>query len=114
MSEGGTKAALETIRGEVKARFEAQKRVLSFSGYLELVQKHPRRYTRDAARYLKDCMDFFGTYQVERPPGAMKRWKVFDLDFGTENSGHQAELKMRDRLAGHEAAQEAFYRAGPR
>ena len=110
MSEGGLKAALETIREEVKARFEAQKRVLSFREYLELVQEHPRRYTRDAARYLKDCMDFFGSYPVERPTGTLKRWKVFDLDFGTENSGHQAELKMRDRLAGHEATQDAFYR----
>lgn len=110
MSEGGLKTALETIRGEVKARFEAQKRVLSFREYLELVQEHPRRYTRDAARYLKDCMDFFGSYQVERPTGTVKRWKVFDLEFGTENSGHQAELKMRDRLAGHEATQDAFYR----
>ena len=110
MSEGGLKTALETIRGEVKARFEAQKRVLSFREYLELVQEHPRRYTRDAARYLKDCMDFFGSYQVERPTGTVKRWKVFDLEFGTESSGHQAELKMRDRLAGHEATQDAFYR----
>ncbi|MDH3728757.1 MAG: serine protein kinase PrkA, partial [Myxococcales bacterium] len=83
MNEGGSKAALEAIRGEVKARFEAQKRVLSFAEYLELVQEHPRRYTRDAARYLKDCMDFFGTYQVERPTGTLKRWRVFDLDFGT-------------------------------
>ena len=110
MSEGGLKAAFETIREEVKARFEAQKRVLSFREYLELVQEHPRRYTRDAARYLKDCMDFFGSYQIERPTGTLKRWKVFDLDFGTENSGHQAELKMRDRLAGHETTQDAFYR----
>lgn len=110
MSEGGLKAALETIRAEVKTRFEAQKRVLSFWEYLDLVQEHPRRYTRDAARYLKDCMDFFGAYQVERPSGSVRRWKVFDLEFGAENSGHQAELRMRDRLAGHEATQEAFYR----
>ena len=60
MSEGGLKTALETIRGEVKARFEAQKRVLSFGEYLDLVQANPRRHTRDAGRYLKDCMDFFG------------------------------------------------------
>ena len=70
MSEGGLKAALETIREDVKARFEAQKRVLSFREYLALVQDNPRRYTRDAGRYLKDCMDFFGSYEVERPAGA--------------------------------------------
>ncbi|MBW1760279.1 MAG: serine protein kinase PrkA [Deltaproteobacteria bacterium] len=110
MSEGGLKTALETIRGEIKARFEAQKRVLSFGEYLDLVQGNPRRYTRDAGRYLKDCMDFFGSYEVERSTGKIKRWKLFDLEFGLDNSGHQAELKLRDRLAGNEAAQEAFYR----
>ena len=60
MSEGGLKTALETIREEVKTRFEAQKRVLSFGEYLELVQGRPRTHTRDSARYLKDCLDFFG------------------------------------------------------
>jgi len=110
MGEGGLKTALETIREEVKARFEAQKRVLSFGEYLDLVQGSPRRYTRDSGRYLKDCMDFFGSYEVGRPTGNLKRWKLFDLEFGLHNSGHQAELKLRDRLAGNEAAQEAFYR----
>ena len=110
MSEGGLKTALGTIREEVKARFEAQKRVLSFGEYLELVQDSPRTHTRDASRYLKDCMDFFGSYEVERPAGDLKRWKLFDLEFGLHNSGHQGELRLRDRLAGHEATQEAFYR----
>ncbi|MGB5222542.1 MAG: serine protein kinase PrkA, partial [Polyangiales bacterium] len=110
MSEGGLNTALEAIREDVKARFEAQKRVLSFREYLALVQDHPRRHTRDAARYLKDSMDFFGSYEVQRPAGTRRRWKVFDLELGRENSGHQAELKLRDRLAGQEAAQASFYR----
>lgn len=111
MSEGGLKGALETIREEVKARFEAQKRVLSFREYLELVQQHPRRHTRDAARYLKDCLDFFGAYPVDGPTGPATRWRVFDLEFGAQDQGgHQAEIKLRDRLAGHEATQQAFYR----
>jgi len=110
MSEGGLKAALETIRGEVKTRFDAQKRVLSFREYLDLVADNPRRYTRDASRYLKDCLDFFGTYEVERPTVNRKRWRLFDLEFRQESGGHQAELRLRDRLAGQEAAQESFYR----
>jgi serine protein kinase len=110
MSEGGLKIALETIRGEVKAQFEAQKRVLSFGEYLDLVQANPRRHTRDSCRYLKDCMDFFGSYEVEGPAGNLKRWSLFDLEFGLHDSGHQAELRLRDRLAGHEIAQESFYR----
>ena len=110
MSEGGLRTALGTIREEVKTRFEAQKRVLSFGEYLELVQGSPRTHTRDASRYLKDCLDFFGSYEVERPAGVLKRWKLFDLEFGLHKSGHQGELRLRDRLAGHEATQEAFYR----
>jgi serine protein kinase len=110
MGEGGLKTAFETIREEVKTQFEAQKRVLSFGEYLDLVQDDPRGHTRDAARYLKDCLDFFGSYEAERPAGNLKRWKLFDLEFGLEDSGHQAELRLRDRLAGNEAAQEAFYR----
>lgn len=110
MTEGGLKGALGTIREEVKARFEAQKRVLSYREYLELVQQHPRRHTRDAARYLKDCMDFFGSYRVERPTGPVKRWRVFDLEHGEDQGGHQAEIQLRDRLAGHEATQASLYR----
>ncbi len=110
MSEGGFDRALDAIRSEVKSRFEAQKRVLSFREYLDLVREHPRRHTRDAGRYLKDCLDFFGSYEVERPAGKVKRWRLFDLEFGRHNSGHQAELRLRDRLAGNEHAQEALYR----
>lgn len=110
MSEGGLNAALEKIRQDVKARFEAQKRVLSFREYLGLVQESPRRHTRDASRYLKDCMNFFGSYEVRRPAGTLKRWKVFDLELGRDDGGHGAELKLRDRLAGQESTQSTFYR----
>lgn len=110
MSTGGLKTALETIRAEVKDRFDAQKRVLSFNEYLDLVQENPRRHTRDAARYLKDCLDFFGRYEVEHPGGTLSRWRVFDLEFGHPTGGQHAELRMRDRLAGHEATQQALYR----
>ena len=98
MGEGGLKTALEAIRGEVKARFEAQKRVLSFREYLELVQDNPRRYTRDAGRYLKDCMDFFGSYEVERPTGNLKRWKLFDLAFGRHGArAHAGDVLSHPR-----------------
>jgi serine protein kinase len=110
MGEGGLKTALETIRRDVKTRFESQKRVLSFREYLELVQASPRRHTRDAARYLKDSMDFFGSYEVSKPTGTLRRWKLFDLELGRHDRGRQVELRLRDRLAGHEAAQAAFYR----
>ena len=107
MSERGTKDLLTAIREEIKTRFESQKRVLSFREYLELVREHPRRHTRDAPRYLRDCLDHFGSYTIDEPAGRLKRWKLFDLDF---SDGEGGALRQRDRLAGHESAQGAFYR----
>ena len=43
----------------VQDRFEAEKRVLSFDEFLSEVEGHPQRYSRDAARYMRDCFDHF-------------------------------------------------------
>lgn len=93
---------VDTVRG----RFEAQKRVLSFEEYLELVVAHPERHTRDAARYLKGCFDHLGTYEIERPWGSVRRFRLFDLPF-TDGRG---ATRRSDHLVGHEAIQEEFYR----
>src|SRR5688572_7678677 len=74
--------------------------------YLDLVFSHPDRYTRDAARYLKGCFDFFGYEDVPRPWGAVRRWKLFDLAFADGRSGQ----RRSDHLVGHEAIQGEFYR----
>lgn len=106
----------------VRARFEAEKRVLSFEEYLEEVAEHPQRHLRDAARYLGDAIEHFGSRVVERPWGKVRRWNVFDLDFGdspaAEVTGSE-EHARRERLAGHEqlqanavAALRAFRREG--
>jgi serine protein kinase len=110
MGIGGHNRTLAKIRDEIKARFEAEKRVLSFREYLDLVRQDPKAHTRDASRYLKDCLDHFGSYEVKRPGGVFRRWKVFDLDFGEQDGTHDEALRMRDRLAGHERAQGSLYR----
>ena len=66
---GDVREHLGRIGDAVRDRFEAQKRVLSFDQYLDLVVEHPARHLRDASRYIRDCFDHFGTYQVERPWG---------------------------------------------
>ncbi len=100
------KLTLEGIGARVRERFDAEKRVLSFAEYLDEFAKHPHRHSRDAARYLHDCFDFYGTYEVRRPWGVVKRFKLFDLEFEREEG-----LSPTDFLVGHEAIQLAFYRA---
>jgi serine protein kinase len=100
---------LTQIGAVVRDRFESEKRVLSFEEYLALFAKHPWRYSRDAARYLRDCLDYFGTYTLDKPGGPVKRWRLFDLEFerqkveGETSSGH-------DYLVGQERLQADFYR----
>ncbi|MCG8558025.1 MAG: serine protein kinase PrkA, partial [Proteobacteria bacterium] len=96
---------LESLSAAVRDRFLAEKRVLSYDEYLRQVLEHPRRHTRDAARYLKSCFDYFGHHIVERSYGKSRRWRVFDLEFQASDG-----QRRREFLAGQEQAQEAFYR----
>ena len=100
--------SLSDIGRLIRADFEAQKRVLSFSEYLALVREHPRRHTRDAPRYLRDALAHFGTYTVDGPGVDKTRWKLFDLDFGEPTD---LGRKQRDRLVGQQGVQAQLVRA---
>lgn len=95
---------LDRIGAAVRDRFEAERRVLAFDEYLSLFEAHPWRHSRDAARYLRDCFDHFGHDDLERPGGAVRRWRLFDAPFEDERADRV------DRLVGHEAIQGAMYR----
>src|SRR5690606_1923074 len=95
----------------VRDRFDSEKRVLSFDEYLALFIESPWRYSRDAARYLRDCLDWFGTYEIEKPSGPVKRWRLFDLEFERLESSDAADLGTgHDYLVGQERLQRDFYR----
>ena len=66
-------AQLDKIAESVQSRFREGRRVLSFQEYLELFATSPVRYARDAARYMRDMFDYYGTTQVERPWGTLTR-----------------------------------------
>ena len=72
-------AQLEKIATTVESRFREGRRVLSFQEYLELFATDPVRFGRDAARYMRDMFDFYGTASVQRPWGTLTRYKLFDL-----------------------------------
>ena len=80
----GSRDELEQVGASVRDRFRAQKRVLSFSEYIEEVLEHPFRHSRDAARYVRDCFDYYGSYDIARPWGTERRFALFDQEFVSE------------------------------
>ncbi len=96
-------AALAKIAHTVEDYFREGRRVLSFQEYVSLFASDPVRYGRDAARYMRDMFDHYGTLQVERHWGSSTRWKLFDLPW-------EAPEGRRDALVGQEAVQGEIYR----
>lgn len=104
MADGKVLGLLADISERVEGEFHRSRRVLSFEEYLALVAEHPQRYCRDAARYLRDAFDYFGTTTETRPWGELKRYKLFDLPFLPE------EESRRLKLVGQEHVQAEVYR----
>lgn len=94
------KGYLAEIGATVSADFQKNRSILSFDEYLELVFAEPKRHLRNAAQYLKDAIDSFGTVDVPHPTGPIRRFKVFDEVPGDGSV----------RVAGQEEVQGAFYR----
>jgi predicted Ser/Thr protein kinase len=105
MAERGILAQLDDIARDVQREFKEGRRLLSFQEYLELVAKEPARYSRDAARYLRDAFDHFGRVQLKRPWGEITRFKLFDLPWLDQAAA------QRSALVGQEQVQEEIYRA---
>jgi len=70
---------LKRISGTISNEMKDGDFILSFEQFLENVEKNPWLYIRSSAQYLKDCFDYFGSYEVRTPSGKMQRWKMFDF-----------------------------------
>lgn len=95
---------LSAISAAVQQRFAAERRVLSFTEYLELLAGDPVRHSRSAARYVRDMVNHFGRETRDGPCGVLTRWRLFDLAFLDEGDG------PRRALAGHERVQAELFR----
>ncbi|MCK6570962.1 serine protein kinase PrkA [Myxococcota bacterium] len=95
----GTEAFLDATIARTRARFVAEKSLLSFAEYLDVVRAAPAQQARDAATYLRDCFLHYGTEKLDRPYGRVTRFKLFDCPF---DGG-------RDPLIGHETVQEQVF-----
>lgn len=91
---------LQNVGSTISSDFAKSRSLLSFEEYLHLFSAAPRLQARNAAQYLKDAIDSFGTELVSHPSGQVRRFKVFDA----AQDGHQV------RVAGQEEVQNAFYR----
>jgi len=96
------KRFLQTVGSEVADDFVRNRSILSFEEYLNLFLQDPRRQARNAAQYLLDVIDHFGTEQVPYPSETAKirRFKIFNL----------TEADRDGRVAGQEEVQNAIYR----
>jgi predicted Ser/Thr protein kinase len=95
------KESLARIGQEVRETFARNKRVMSFDEFYQLFLARPEQYARNAAQYMKDVFDYFGSTEVRTPRGLMTHWKLFDC---TWDGG-------RDRMVGQEEVQGRVFRA---
>ena len=95
---------LRVLLDEARTQFVQSRRVLSFDEFVDLFGTDPKRYGRDAARYLRDMFDYYGTVEVAHPYGTETRWRLFDLPW-------EDEVARRDALVGQEQLQGEVYRA---
>jgi predicted Ser/Thr protein kinase len=95
----GAQSFLSGVSDDVKTAFVENRVILSFEEYLDLFLTSPRTHARNAAQYLKDVFDHFGSESHETPAGKVRRFKLFDLEHGGEG-----------RIAGQEEVQNAVYR----
>lgn len=93
-------AFLDDLAGSVRGAFEADRHILSFADYLDLVGRQPQRHARSAPQYLLDAIEHWGRDEVQRGDGTQTRWKVFDMPFD----------EGEDRVVGNERVQNDLVR----
>jgi serine protein kinase len=105
-------AELDQIAGRMERRFQEGRRLLSFQNYLQLFAESPVRHGRDAARYVRDMFDHFGTRTVKKPWGELTRFCLFDLPWDRDESAplHRAHAARDAALVGQEELQAEIYR----
>ena len=91
---------LSEISDRIQTAFQADRRIMTFSDYVELFLERPYRMARSAIQYLRDMMDHFGQEEVRSVGRRLPRFRVFDCAF----------RDGRGRVQGHEAVQGEIYR----
>lgn len=98
-------ATMDGLYDQVLRDFEGSRTILSFDQYVALVRATPERFLRDAAVYVLQCFEHFGSYPVRRYGRTRRRWKLFD---GTSPLGDGAVAS--ESLVGQEHLQDRYHR----
>lgn len=88
---------LNTAQTKFQFDFRNNKRILSYSEYLQLVLQNPAQQLRGSAHYLVDMMDYFGKSKTSNR--AHSRFNLFDLKFS----------KAGNAVIGHDEVQQRLY-----
>src|SRR5712672_29263 len=100
---------LQNVGEQVQQSFLRNKTILAFQEYMEVYFERPRVHARDAAQYIRDCFDFYGSETVQRSSGPVRRFKLFDRPFDLgANSSQEGEGGAP--VCGQEEVQNAIYR----
>src|SRR6266446_3017738 len=100
---------LQNVGEQVQQSFLRNKTILAFQEYMEVYFERPRVHARDAAQYIRDCFDFYGSETVQRSSGPVRRFKLFDRPFDLgANSSQEGEGGAP--ICGQEDVQNAIYR----
>jgi serine protein kinase len=99
---------LKSVGDQVRRSFLANKTILAFQEYMEAFFEAPRVHARDAAQYIRDCFDYYGTETVQRASGSVRRFKLFDRPFDQVAGVQEGEGGAP--VVGQEDVQNAIYR----
>ena len=99
---------LKGVGEQVQGAFLGNKTILAFQEYMEAFFEAPRVHARDSTQFIRDCFDFYGTEMVQRPEGAVRRFKLFDRPF--DQSATLQEGEGGAPVIGQEEVQNAIYR----
>lgn len=97
----GIRDDLRQLGEHIRDDFAKNRRVMSFSEYLDLAASRPHQQLRSAPQYIRDCFDHYGEDTIQYPWGPIRRFKLFDAPWADG----------RDRLIGQEEVQNRLYRA---
>ncbi len=103
MVQSNVRSILADVSAQIEAEFLRDRRRLSFQEYLDLFAVAPSQHGRDASRYVRDMVSYFGSDVVERPWGRETRYRLFDQAFNTSS--------RRSALVAQEEVQQEFFRA---
>ena len=100
MADSPAALRLKRISETVKARFKENRTLLSFDAWFDLFLREPTPHLRNAALYVKDVFDYFGTENCVLPSGTLTRFGLFDAPWSSGEG----------RVAGQERVQRDIYR----